>query len=126
MESASSYIWQGVNLVILVVGLLGLYFGPITKMKEDIAAIKVKVDLYWKGIEDLVIERLKSYPSNIDKDVLLDKFKQREINLSEALTLRTILKEELRLNGDPAKEFAYVLALPLLETHIDELKRRGN
>jgi hypothetical protein len=125
MESASSYIWQGVNLVILVVGLLGLYFGPITKMKEDIAAIKVKVDLYWKGIEDLVIERLKSYPSNIDKDVLLDKFKQREINLSEALTLRTILKEELRLNGDPAKEFAYVLALPLLETHIDELKRRG-
>jgi hypothetical protein len=125
MESASSYVWQGVNLVILVVGLLGLYFGPITKMKEDIAAIKVKVDLYWKGIEDLVIERLKSYPSNIDKDVLLDKFKQRELSLSEALTLRTILKEELRLNGDPAKEFAYVLALPLLETHIDELKRRG-
>jgi hypothetical protein len=109
-----------VAIGISILTVVFLYFGPIVKLKEDVADLKSIVDLFRKGLEAKVIDMLKSYPTNLIKDTLLDKFKRRELTLDEAITLRTILCEEMRV--DKEKALAYALALSLLEPVIHELK----
>jgi hypothetical protein len=113
-----------ITVITVIVGWLINYFSVIVKIKEDIADLKAVVNLFRKGLESKVADMLKSYPSNLGKDVLLEKYKLGELNLDEAETLRTILIEELKSNTNPPKEAVYALALATLEPLIYDLRKR--
>jgi hypothetical protein len=113
----------GITIGAVVIGWLVNYFSVIVKIKEDIADLKAVVNLFRKGLEVKVADMLKSYPTNLSKDILLEKYKRRELTLDEAVTLRTILQEEMRCNSEKAA--VYALALATLEPLIYELKKRS-
>lgn len=106
-----------------IIGLLFQHFFCIAKIQERLAALETKTDLFWKGVEHMVIPMLKSFPTDIGKDVLLDKMLHNELTLADAQTLRLILTEEFTGNGD--KSLIYILALGRLEQIIfDKLERK--
>lgn len=90
------------------------------KFAEDIKELQTKTELFWKCVEGGIVKMLKSYPTNICKDVLLDKMLHDELTLDDAQTLRTILKEEMNL--DKEKALVYVLALGRIEQVIYSLQ----
>lgn len=109
-------------IVISIGGILFQYFGVIVGIQERIARLETKTELFWKCVEGNVLNILKSYPSNIGKDVLIDKMIHSELTLGEAQTLRMILKEEIK--GTANLDWAYTLALGRLEQVIFELMRK--
>jgi hypothetical protein len=127
-----------VTIVGLIVGFVIQYFAVImrleerfsdalSQMKERISAVETKMDLFWNGVKDKVINLLKSYPTYIEKDVLLDKMAHDELTLDEAQKLRTILTAEM--DSDPDKStnsWAYVLALGWLAQLIHSKSRSVN
>lgn len=114
------------SIIIVVGGWLATYFGFQIKVWKAIADLRAELtekitiqekrftkwesrfELIWKPIEAKVIDILKSYPSRIDKDVLMDKFYRRDITVDEAETLWTILCEEEKL-ADSNKRLYYGL-----------------
>lgn len=69
---------------------------------------------------------LKSYPTTIQKDVLLDKFARGELTLPEMELLRTILGEEFKKESSNAagKQLAYIMIIARLEQLIYEYKEK--
>lgn len=117
-------------LLISVTGLLYQHFGVIMKLKDDIAiiktdtaTIKVQTDLFWHIIENRTADLLKSYPTHLSKDILIDKYKNRELSLSDAEELRTILNGEQQQIKD--NQFAYILTIARLEQVIYQLRSGG-
>ena len=74
-------------------------------------------------METGIVGMLKSYPTNISKDVLLDKMLHNELTLDNAQELRLIIKEEMELTKKE-NVLIYVLALGRLEQVIFELMPR--
>jgi len=126
------------SMLISIIGLLYLHFGVIMKLKDDIAKVKddnskdlievnskldkmcVKTDLFWQIIEGKVVDVLKSFPTYLEKDILLDKLSDKSLTLSEAERLRTTLDGEMKLTKD--NQFAYILILARLEQLIYDLR----
>jgi hypothetical protein len=129
------------SMLISIIGLLYLHFGVIMKLKDDIAKVKedstrdlietnskldkmcVKTDLFWQIIEGKVVNVLKSFPTDLGKDILLDKLIEKSLTLPEAEKLRTTLDGEMQLTKDNL--FAYVLVLARLEQLIYDLRNEG-
>lgn len=108
------------------VGLLYQHFGVVVAIREQIAvtrerltAVETKTDLFWRVVETTIPKMLKSYPTHLDKDVLLDKFSRRELDYEEAARLRTILLCEMETVEPNPNTIAYVLVLSRLEQIID-------
>ena len=117
------------SLFIFGIGMLLQYFTVILKIKEEMGGINIKVstletktELFWRCIENRVVDMIKTFPTNIKKDVLLDKLKSKEIILEEAAVLKTILEGELKTAEKDA--LSYILVLSRLEQIIFELRTR--
>ena len=136
-------IWApGIGIIFTMVALLYNYFCIILKIKEDktksdiefarelseikihVAAMSTKLDIFWRCVEERAIDILKSFPSNVGKDVLLDKLKERSLNLDEAERLRTILIEEAKVKD--TNKFVYIMFIGRLEQIILELRNDVN
>lgn len=112
-----------VAILIAISGFIFQQFGVISGIKERLSSLETKMDLFWKGIENKVVEMLKSYPTFLEKDVLLDKMTRKELNQEEAERLRTILTGEMdKNNNDDARKIAYVLVIGRLEQIILDIK----
>ncbi len=118
-----------IAIVVSVGGLLFQYFGWITKILGRFAEItgrlirlETQIDLYWKSVESVVIGALKTFPTDIGKDVLLDKLMHNELTLYEAERLRTILEEEMKQNNDYDKMWAYALSFQRLAKILVDLR----
>jgi len=131
-------------IFISLAGILFTYFGLILKIKEDIEKdkeqilaiitdirihlgnLEIKGELVWRCIESKAVEMLKSYPTFLDKDLLLEKFNERSLTVSDAEQLRMILGNEMKLveiaNTD---KFCYLLILGRLEQVIYELRQEA-
>ena len=120
MDSQSLSIFA---IVLSVCGLAFQQFGVLSKMKERITSLETKIDLFWKAIENNVVTLLKTYPTNITKDVLLDKLTNDELTLEDAQLLRTILLGEMATAAE--KKLAYVLIVARLEQKIFDLKNNN-
>jgi MFS superfamily sulfate permease-like transporter len=88
---------------------------------SKITRLETQVELFWKAIEGNVGQLLKS-PTHIEKDLLLDKLAHRELNLTEAETLRSILTDEMQLHGRDNGIIAYALIIGRLEQIIYDLR----
>jgi len=117
------------SLFIFGIGLLLQYFTIILKIKEEMGGINVKVstletkmELFWRCMENKVVDMIKTFPTNIKKDVLLDKMLTRDLILEEAVLLKTILEGELKTVEKNA--IGYILVLSRLEQVIVDLKVR--
>jgi hypothetical protein len=102
--------------------LLLAYFGVISRILERLTRLETQVGLFWGSLEKSIPPMLKSYPTNMQKDVLLDKMAHAELTLDEAYVLRTILIEEAKAARENA--IAYALALARLAQVIDDLERK--
>jgi hypothetical protein len=122
-----------ITITAMIIGFVYQHFGVIMKLKEDnsktlldlstrITTVETKIELFWRCVEGKMVEILKSYPTNLLKDVLLDKFREKSLNLGEAEQLRTIL--DCELVNSSGKKFAYIMILGRLEQVIYNL--RGN
>jgi hypothetical protein len=109
-----------IAILVSILSIIIQYFVLMTKVYERLAKLETKTELFWKCVEGGIVKMLKSYPTNICKDVLLDKMLHDELTLEDAQTLRTILKEEMNL--DKEKALVYVLALGRIEQVIYSLQ----
>jgi hypothetical protein len=114
-------------IVALIVSILGLAFQYFFfKVKQDeairkefavqndrIKELEVKGNVFWKALENKLADMLKS-PTHLDKDILLDKFKDGELTEEETKVLRTMLTEEF----NKEKSLALALFISRLETNI--------
>ena len=110
-----------ISIFLTTLGFLFLWFGIISGMKERISRLETKMELFWKAIENNVSALLKTFPTNINKDVLLDKLSNGELSMEEAQTLRTILIGEMEKFKN--KKIAYILMLARIEQLIYEFKK---
>lgn len=131
-----------IAILISISGLAYQYFAIILKLKEDIgkgkedlgkdigelrtkiSSLETKTELFWRCIEGKVVDMLKTYPTDLDKDVLLDKLSEKSLTLREAEELRTILNCELERADN--NQFAYILALGRIEQLIYDLRDRND
>lgn len=111
-----------VGVGISVCMLLLAYFGVVSHILERLTRLETQVGLFWGSLEKSIPPMLKSYPTNVAKDVLLDKMANTELTLDEAYVLRTILIEEAKAARENA--IAYALALARLAQIIDDLERK--
>jgi ribosome biogenesis SPOUT family RNA methylase Rps3 len=107
-------------ICLTIIGLLFQHFAVLSGIKERITALETKMELFWKAIETNVSQLLKSYPTNIDKDILLDKLSNRELTLEDAQALRTVLIGEMECTKTNNK-LAYILIIARVEQTIKEL-----
>jgi hypothetical protein len=118
-------------ILISFAGILYTYFGVVLKLKEDIgnsnerlASLEVKTDLFWRCIENKAGDLLKTFPTDKEKDLLLDKLKERSLSLQEAEMLRTILDGEMGMD-DSKDKFCYILLIARLEQIIHDLRKEN-
>ena len=67
-------------------------YSRIGKLQEDFSAMNVKVNLFWKTIEDN-LPRLIKRPTHKRMDDLLDKFREKTITIEEMAELKPLLEE---------------------------------
>jgi hypothetical protein len=103
-----------ISIIISLAGVLFTYFAFVLKQNERITRLEVKNELFWKALENKLADMLKS-PTHLDKDILLDKFKDGSLTPEETKILRTILTEEF---NNKEKSFALALVISRLETNI--------
>ena len=113
-----------IAICVSIIGLLYQQFGVLENIKERLSALETKMDLFWKAIEGNVAHMLKTFPTNINKDILLDEFSKGELTLEEAQKLRTILMGEMEISDKSAigNKLAYVLVIGRLEQVIHDLR----
>jgi hypothetical protein len=99
---------------------IGAIIGIYVNINVRLTRVETKIELWWKCVGENIVSTLKTFPTDIPRDILLDKLLGSEISLTEAQRLRTILKGELE-NTDPGKKYAYALALQRLESVIYDL-----
>ena len=113
-----------ITIALFVLGGFVQYFAFNTKIQTRLTALETKTELFWKCIEGNVVGLLKSYPTNIKKDILLDKMIKNELTLDDAYELRTIITGEMETNKGK-DTLIYILTLGRLEQIIFDLKPRG-
>ncbi len=94
------------------------------EINNRLTQLETKVDLYWRGIEEMATKILHS-SNKPHKDKLLEKYDK--LNLTEAKELYQILNVEMQdkiASKDP-KLFAYTILLNSLETFINHINKPG-
>jgi hypothetical protein len=114
METISVMLSIGA-LLVAAIGGSWTYFCVIVAMRERLATLETKIDVFWRLVEVELPKRLKTYPTHIEKDILLDKLTHRELTLDEAVHLRTILQSEIEGGNKENLLIAYVLVIGRLE-----------
>ncbi len=94
-----------------------------TTIETRFGTLETKMDLFWSFVRANVPQLLKTYPTDIDKDLLLDKMIHNELTLEDATKLRLILTEEMKTK-DKKEAIVYILALGSLEQIIFNLTPR--
>ena len=102
--------------------------GEHIKVLERLACLETRMEMYWGSIDGKLVYMLKSYPTNLEKDILLDRQLRSVLTLSEAERLRTIISCEFELEKTKKPEekatgfmMAYILELGRLEQIIFDL-----
>jgi hypothetical protein len=111
--------YPAIAIGISILGWLVAYFKWLVGIQDRLARLETKTELFWKCVEGNMVALLKTYPTCIEKDVLLDKMQNDQLTKDEAFTLRTILSEEMK--RDREKAIAYILLIARLEQKIYDL-----
>jgi hypothetical protein len=74
-------------------------------------------------VEQKVASMLKSYPTYLEKDILIEKFQEGRLSLEEAETLRCILVNEQEI-AEKNNALAYFLVIARLDQIIKEGHRK--
>jgi hypothetical protein len=111
-------------IFISIVGLLTQHFTSIARLKERIATIEVKIEPFWKLVEQQLPLLLKQH-SAFRKDELLDKMSIGGLVLPEAKELDNILEYELKERTMPDRTLIYVMVLGRLKQVIFEMENHG-
>lgn len=110
-------------VVLCAAGLTFQHFGVLSSIKERLTAVETKVSLFWQAVGVKVADMLKS-PTNLRKDELLDKVKNGNMTMAEAIELKGILEKEFRDKDlDSGLSVAYVCMIGHLELKIYEINR---
>jgi hypothetical protein len=120
MQLTSSDYIAIATAVLMVLGFIVNHLAVIAKLQERLAALETKMEIFWKAVGNHVSEMLKSYPTNIEKDILLEKLATKEITLEEAYKLKTIVKGEMQKAEN--ERLAYILLLAGIDVVIYEIK----
>jgi hypothetical protein len=110
-------------IALTVLGFIIQYFGIIVKMKEQIRTLETKMELFWNMVGKNIGELLKTYPTYLAKDVLIDKMIDGVMTEEEARTLKTILIGEME-KDKPEKRLLYVLVIGRLEDLLHTLNSK--
>jgi hypothetical protein len=110
------------GLIVSVFSVCALYFGVITGIKERLTALEVKTDLFWKAIQENMLDFMK-HPSEPRKDVLLGKLLLSTITPEELVELKGMLKSGV--NMKPQESMATALTLGRIEMLLFDQKRMG-
>jgi len=105
-----------IAIVLSIAGFLFQQFGIIGTIRERLATLETKMEIFWAGIGDQVKEMLKQ-PIHLRKDELLDKFPDLDDN--ELRELRNIIvceREEVRRENPKADR---ALLLSMMKASID-------
>ena len=82
-----------IAICVSVITFLFLQFGIITTIRERLASVETKVDIFWQAVGSQVKDMLKQ-PTHFRKDDLLERFPS--LTDEELLELRDTLVCELR------------------------------
>ncbi len=105
------------------VGFVYQQFAVLSHIKERLASLETKVELFWSAIESKIVTMLKS-PTHLRKDELLDKLLNHSISMEEAIELSRIMSEETYGKRDGAKEIASCLMTGRLQQLIIDLEKK--
>lgn len=111
-----------VAVIIAVIGWIIIYVGWISKLADRLARLETKTDLFWKVVEEKVVDMIRS-PTHYFKDLLLSKLQDGTIEEEEAKELRAILDTDFKeeVNNSP-KCLAYVLVMARINTILYEFE----
>lgn len=116
------HVEQALPIVAICLSVIGLIYQQVAiigALRDRVMSLETKMDLFWKVIEQNVTRIIKDYPTNLKKDVLLDKMAKRELSLDEAYLLRTILHGEI--DAGERETLAHILVLGRIEQIISDL-----
>ena len=101
--------------------------GIIADIKTQIMEQRTKIELFWRCIETNLGALLKTYPSQIDKDLLITKMTERKLSLEEAEKLKEILLGEMEATKKEDKPIllVYIIAIAGLTQIIYDLEKKG-
>lgn len=103
----------------------------VTGIKESLARLEAKMfgqetkmSLFWGAIESNFGKLLKSFPTAIDKDILITKMIERRLNLEEANMLKEIFINELEIKQvqDKNEVITYTWLIAALDQRIYDLE----
>jgi hypothetical protein len=120
MQLSTSDFIATIALILTVSGFIFNHFAIIAKLQERLASLETKMEIFWRAVGNHVSEMLKSYPTNIEKDILLEKLSSKEITIEEAFRLKTIIKGEMQ--SADKERLAYILLLAGIDVVIYEIK----
>ena len=107
----------GISLAAIIIAVLGLswqYFQVIGGIKERMARLETKMEVFWKVIEKNVAAILKA-PTHVDFDALLDKMVAGSLTLEEAYKLQDAL------NSNPHSDKTKMLASALMLGRVSQI-----
>ena len=111
-----------VGIIVYVARIKSGFVQEISAICSRLTALETKIDLFWGAVESKMVDMLKCL-TTLPKDILLDKMIHRDISLSEAQELRTVLKEEYEHKQiDNGTRLAYVFTLARIEQMIVDLR----
>jgi hypothetical protein len=100
--------------------------GTLATINTRLSVIEAKTELFWSTIESNFGRILKSFPTNIDKDVLLTKLIEKRLDLDEANILKEILMNELEAQQQDDKNGAitYTWLIAAVDQRIFDMERK--
>ena len=117
---------EAIALIAISVSLASFLFqqfGVIAQVKQRLAALETKMELFWKAAEQQMVKLLHS-PVHAEKDSLLHRvFEEKDHEDLEAMDkLRRLLQKELDHREPNHLNLTYALAIGRLDTLIYEAK----
>lgn len=101
----NSDIIAGIGLVISVAGTVYMHVEGVIKIRERIARMETKVEVFWKDVSFDAAKILHTpHPENARRDYLLERFLAQQITSEElaelVITLKKIIEEKDREFGE--------------------------
>ena len=112
-----------IAIIVSIAGLLFQYFGMIAGIKERLAKIETKVELFWKVVEEN-IPKLLMRNSTPETDKLVAELTNPEMPETHLSKLKVLLRVELQESKDKAEILAVIMALGRIEQRLFETKRK--
>lgn len=105
-----------ISIFTLIIGFVIQYFTIISKITERLKEVEIKVEPFWKIIEQEIPKILHS-PHTPELDSLLEKMMAGNLTSGEAYTLKCILKRDLDTESDKVRALSMVLLMARLEQY---------